>query len=1153
MLKNHTKKPAEIRSELLDLVNADLLGPKDGIEEEVDERSVLDRYITGKLAPGDTILSVNEQDTLASDGSGAKEDGDESDVKLPWALYPSSLGISFTVDENTKSFMVQGQWAEYVRAKSNSTLTERGTPKTIWKRRPVLGKKLEIEVKDGLIGPYAASDDNPEVKINGRIRRSVGGAWFISLFLDNRQIVGQDNNETYWLFQAELGIYGKDQEAPFIRRSMGSNRIAWNEMLAEEDLAQELNYRKHLEFAVGHGVSVQVEKSNDNPARATRIRSSFIPVHELAHSSQATAESNSDLAGLNLDMKELSELDKDELLRTLKVLSTAYRTWILNNQERIKDADMQTHQSAAQAVVKNCTEICDRIQEGIESLNTSDDALEAFRFANQAMYLQRIRTLRAENKRTGQNVILDEIDIPRNRSWRLFQLGFILLNLASLVDVKHKDRSTKVEAFADLLWFPTGGGKTEAYLGLTAFTMAIRRLQGKIEGRSGEDGVAVLMRYTLRLLTLQQFQRSAALICAAETIRREKNKTDNRWGNTPFRVGLWVGKKTTPNKTKDSEESVLTAKGQGAYHSTNGTPHQLTNCPWCGNDLSAARDIEVESDKSARSRTIVYCSDATGVCDFGRKKATGEGIPVVVVDDEIYRLLPVLVIATVDKFAQMPWQGPVQMLFGQVSSFCPRHGFGSPDLSCGQSHPKNNKFPAVKVRKRTALRPPDLIIQDEMHLISGPLGTLVGLYETAVDELCKWKVDGQMLRPKVIASTATIRLAQEQMLKIFARTGRVFPPAGLDVSDNFFAQQHQSTIDEPGRLYIGVNVIGERIKVILIRVYIAFMASAKMLHNKYGDIADPYMTLVGYFNSLRELGGMRRLVEDDITSRLYKMDQRDLAQRSRPNLEELTSRKTATDIPKILAQLEIPHIVNPFNSGEPKEKKISKKNKGPQAIDVLLATNMISVGVDVKRFGLMIVAGQPKTTAEYIQASSRIGRQNPGIVCIVYNWSRPRDLSHFERFEHYHDTFYKHVEASSVTPFSARALDRGLSGVLVGMIRLLNSELNANLSAGQLATDNEILKRAIQALRDRANCINADSVDELERMIPVIIGIWEKAQEGSNTLAYKRGPKGDISHLLVSAGMIQRSDQLACLNSLREVEPPVNLVIQDELAVGDNT
>jgi hypothetical protein len=564
----------------------------------------------------------------------------------------------------------------------------------------------------------------------------------------------------------------------------------------------------------------------------------------------------------------------------------------------------------------------------------------------------------------------------------------------------HSERGVGPEALADLLFFPTGGGKTEAYLGLSAYTMALRRLQGTIAGRVGDEGVAVLMRYTLRLLTIQQFQRATALICACESIRRKAlEHGDARWGKTPFRIGLWVGRRTTPNRTDDAVEAIKQARGNQFVGGGIGTPYQLTACPWCGSAIEAGKHLDAQPYPHGAGRTLTYCGDKFGQCLFSKRQAANEGLPVVVVDEEIYRRLPTLLIATVDKFAQMPWKGEVQMLFGQVNGICDRHGFKSPEIEDSTFHAKS-KFglPSAKLQEHPALRPPDLIIQDELHLISGPLGTLVGLYETAIDKLCTWEVNGKPVRPKLIASTATIKNADVQVRSLFLRTVNIFPPPGLDVRDNFFSVQREPTEQEFGRRYLGICAPGRRLKAALIRVYVAYLCSAQSLYEKYGKRVDPWMTLVGYFNSMRELGGMRRLVDDDVFSRCRKQDRRGLAKRffNGDYLAELTSRMRSEDIPQILDRLEAGF--DPELEGKRKEAFKTKdyKNIPKKPLDVLLATNMISVGVDVKRLGLMVVAGQPKATAEYIQATSRVGRTFPGLVCTVFNWARPRDLSHYE-------------------------------------------------------------------------------------------------------------------------------------------------------------
>ncbi len=804
------------------------------------------------------------------------------------------------------------------------------------------------------------------------------------------------------------------------------------------------------------------------------------------------------------------------------------------------------HQEAARRAITSCQRALARIKEGIDVIETEPEAEEAFRFANRAMWQQRIRSTYSRKKRKKElqeGESPDTFDTPDNRSWRLFQLAFILLNLPSVTNLHHPDRSHETDAVADLLWFATAGGKTEAYLGLTAYVMALRRRQGDIEGHEGDHGVAVLMRYTLRLLTLQQFQRAATLLCACEVIRRGDVKT---WGTTPFRLGLWVGQKSTPNTIKQAAESLRQTRTGGRPLAT-GTAYQITSCPWCGTEIKE-NNLKVYEAPGDIGRVATYCGDPLGMCEFSEAKSAKEGLPVMVVDEEIYRRPPSLLIATVDKFAQMPWRGEVQMLFGKVDGFCPRHGFTSPEVDDAKSHPARGGLPAVKRLSQNPLRPPDLIIQDELHLISGPLGSMVGLYETAVDELCSWDVDGKKVRPKVIASTATIRRAPDQVRKLFLRKLEVFPPQGTGIAENFFSIRRDPSSEYPGRHYLGICAFGRRYPVTLIRVYVAFMAAAQALYNKYDRLVDPWMTLAGYFNSIRELAGTRRLVGDDIRARLRDADKRGLAKRliKLGLVEELTSRKSGTDIPKILERLE-----SPFDKTLEAQRKAERaEGKQPTTLDpydVILATNMISVGVDIDRLGLMVVAGQPKGTSEYIQATSRVGRvaSGPGLVCAVYNWARPRDLSHYETFEHYHDTFYKHVEALSVTPFSPRALDRGLSGVLVGLMRLWEERLNSNRGAGDLQDADPLMQDIFERIQRRAENATGDTT-----IRKLVVDMLQQRRDSwlsriRNATDYRLGYQDEaraVVGLLDKAGR-GNWDLFTCLNSLRDVEGTVDLLL----------
>jgi hypothetical protein len=1143
-----TPTPSQVRSELLQAVLLDLLGPAAGPDEELDERNVRDRYLVGMLAPKRQELSPEEFDELAQGGVGSTEDG-STDFTAPPArtMFPSSFGMTFCVDPEAEAIQITARWGQYLRERSETLTRESGDAKLIWKRHPKGGTSKPMPLQAGRFN-WKPQPDLPEVYVQGLIRKR-DDHWSVTVFLVNGQEEPKKLRDQAWLFQPELTVECPEKGKPiFFRRPSQRDPGKLDPVTFEEEQQMAMLYGHCVEFAVGHGVSVHAEPCASQCDRAVRLRTQVVPRYEVARVTPPTAEDIPLLAGLVLDMKVLAQTPTKEFASRLGPLVAAYEAWIADQEAKLSQRDFAAHKLVGKTALQRCRDALVRIKDGLKLISENEQAAEGFRFANRAMWQQRLRTLYSLARRRGEDADLDKIDAdPKNHSWYPFQLTFILLNLPGVTRLDHQERTGEADATADLLWFPTGGGKSEAYLGLTAYTLAVRRLQKEVAGRSGEQGVAVLMRYTLRLLTIQQFQRAAALICACETIRRED---PGEWGQTPFRIGLWVGQRTTPNTTDQSAEAIKSDHGHGKYRgSGGGSPAQLTNCPWCGCRILPGRDIKVETSQRGRGRTLFYCSDLKGECPFSPRKSPDEGLPILVVDEEVYRLLPSLLIATVDKFAQMPWNGKVGMLFGQVDAFCPRHGFCSPELACGESHPRKDRWPSVRVQPCKPLRPPDLIIQDELHLISGPLGTLVGLYETAVDRLCTWEVGGKKVRPKVIASTATIRKAGDQVHATFLRRVSVFPPQGLDVRDNFFSRQRPPSEAEPGRLYLGICSPGRRLKVALIRVYVAFLSAGQQLYERYGKAADPWMTLVGYFNSMRELGGMRRLVDDDVKSRLRKMDQRGLARRVMDSLDELTSRKGSTEIPEVLDRLEVQ-----FDPAvEAKRKQLAKtrqfKDLPPRPLDVLLATNMVSVGVDVNRLGLMVVGGQPKTTAEYIQATSRVGRKFPGVVCTVFNWSRPRDLSHYETFEHYHATFYKHVEALSVTPFAPGAISRGLTALLVSCLRHQGTEFNKNESAQRLDRQHPSVQAAVELIARRAHLVgNGPAVEQQVRAeLQERLDEWlAEAQKiaGGRVLAYDEKKDG------VTVGLLHRPslepwNDFTCLNSLREVEPTAGLILED--------
>ncbi|WP_202630478.1 DISARM system helicase DrmA [Deinococcus alpinitundrae] len=1136
----------------------DLLGPAEGPDEEIPDMGVRDRYLVGKLAPRDAVPYVvsgtpeqaeAEEDELVlregvssdpgqefgqtSGRRDAEEEPAELDASTNASLVPSSLGLTFCVAADATHLAVRVSWGRYERRESERHFDEKtGKPSRVWKRIPMGGEVVLPLAQEGGTAPLVPDPGWPSVVIDGRVRLSPNGHdRLVTVFLVNTQPKPDTQEDAAWLFQPELTVRDLSGKPVFRRRpplkADGSD---------EEREAMEMLYRRHVEFAVGHNVSVTAQVDAENRERALEVRTRIVPASEVPVTE--TPVLGQGVPADLMDMRRLAGMTREALVSGLSAFADDYASWIAGQRRKAApgasgyDVSLGDWKQVADAATERCVRVLGRLREGIRVLADDDRALDAFRFANLAMADQRVHSIWALRRRRGGTPDLAAVDAdPRNRSWRAFQLAFVLLAIPSLADPTHPDRTSALEAEADLLWFPTGGGKTEAYLGVAAFAMAVRRIQGDLGGLDGSRGLTVIMRYTLRLLTLQQFQRASTLICAMEVLRKAD---EEKWGTWPFGIGLWVGQKSTPNTTEESHDAVKADRD--GKRGTGSTPAQLTTCPWCGSPIDPKRDVAVDRD---RSRTTLYCSDdlSEDPCRFAQLGEHSPGLPVVVVDEEIYRRPPSMLIATVDKFAMMAWRGAIRTLFGRVEEECPRHGLMWPDVKdCTGTHLAKGKLPGTTVREVRSLRPPDLIVQDEFHLISGPLGTMVGLYETAIDALCSWTLDGLTVRPKVIASTATVRKAAEQVNGVFLRHVTVFPPHGVDVEDNYFSVR-RDVGEVPGRLYLGICAPGSSKPAMLIRIYVALLTGGQALFARFGEQADPYMTLVGYFNALRELGGMKRLAEDDVQTRSYRVEMSrigrpGLAQRGVREVDELTSRVSSREIPLKLDRLEVKHKAK-WGKGE------------PRSVDVVLATNMLSVGVDVNRLGLMVVNGQPKTTAEYIQATSRVGRSFPGLVVTALAWSRPRDLSHYETFEHYHATFYKHVEAQSVTPFAPRAMDRGLTGTLVSLLRLGGAALNPNTGAAlmdRLGRPEIVSARA--AVQGRSGDVTASTAVAADAgdMLSERLDRWvHEALRPGRTLGYDKGG-GTVSPLLARPGL-GAWELFTAPTSMREVEPGVRLVM----------
>ncbi|WP_333774509.1 helicase-related protein [Streptomyces sp. IBSBF 3136] len=1056
--------------ELLVGLRRELLGPAEDAEPEdrdeiLTQDAPIDRYLTGVLYPRAADKEAEErkkEETAAQDGLDAapllarddvEESGTEQELGRAGDRRPSSMGLTFAVAPSISTTIVvsaraavykptdvDGNPVEPRRAEARTTSDQQEH----WRR-------VELDLPDHRIDVTRPVGDEREslhggvgLRITVRRPHRTSGTVTITVTLVNENRVGKyDLQDAFSLFQCGLTVRAADGSTAFVERSAPSTAHD------PEIATSRLLHRHAPTFAVGHGCSAEwdwapppIGVTDIDKAAVPEIRSQFVPSVEVL-----LTDSNPEIDTSALSMLGLAERPDAEVLAALEALASGYERWIDRKAVEAGALTGSNHEKAAHEQVRACREALRRIREGIELLRTKPDLLRAFRLANRAMADQRARSAWVKNGRAGA-------PDPATGCWRPFQIAFLLLCLAGIDDPEHNDRN-----ISDLLWFPTGGGKTEAYLGLIALTSFLRRIRKGVDG----GGVTVLMRYTLRLLTLQQFERAAILLCAMERMRRRTPEL----GHEEFSVGMWVGRSATPNTVAKADEKLDELRKNLDKRLAKENPVQLHACPWCGTRLDARDYDAVEEAK----RMYVRCPGTE--CDFT------DGLPVHLIDEAVYDARPTLVIATVDKFASMPWRPATSALFNLDDP--------------------NDRTP-----------PPDLIVQDELHLISGPLGTLTGLYETAVDALAG--------RPKVIASTATIRRAADQGRHLFAREVRQFPPAGLDARDSWFAVETPRE-EKASRRYVGLLAPGTSQSTLLIRTYATLLHRAKHAETK-DEVRDAYWSLVGYFNSLRLLSAAELQVHDDVVAYLELLAEREgVAVRSVANYSELTSRVDASEIPTRL-------------------KGIEKRLPDEDTVDVLLATNMIAVGVDVDRLGLMAVMGQPQTTAEYIQATSRVGRAHPGLVAVMLNSSRSRDRSHYESFQHFHSALYREVESTSVTPFSARARERGLHAVIVALARILIPGARPNESAGKVESYEGTLRNEVKdILMRRVRAVTPAEAGAVSDAFDEFVDWWcDEADVHSGLLFEPR--KGDRAPSLLKAYDDESEDAEAwsTLWSLRDVD-----------------
>ncbi|MFD8982167.1 helicase-related protein [Streptomyces sp. NPDC059564] len=1035
----------EVREDLVARLRRELLGPDvdastDDRAEVLDQDAPITRYSTGVLFPrpadDEAGLRLRED---ASEEEGLDEEpvtgADSLDESRPTVerpntgdRRPSTVGLTFAVDlAACREIVISARAAVYEPEddEGRKVSARRSEARTTSDQRE-RWRRVQLDLPDTTVdvtypGRGASRDlVDGTARLDVHVRRPSPetGTVTVTVTLVNTQKVGErELQDAFALFQTGLTVRAANGSSAFVERP-----TALSAMDPELETSR-LLHRHAPTFAAGHGCAAMwdwtpppVGLTDVVRAGVVEVRTEFVPTHEVL-----LTDSNPEIDAGSLTMLGLADAPDVEVLGALEGLATGYERWIDRKRAEVAALAGTSYEKAAVAQVESCGEALDRLREGIALLRDKPDLMRAFRLANRAMATQRARNAWVKEGRVGE-------PDPASARWRPFQIAFVLLCLAGVDDPKHPDRDV-----SDLLWFPTGGGKTEAYLGLIALTAFLRRMRLGVAG----GGVTVLMRYTLRLLTLQQFERAAILICAMERMRRENPA---ELGHEEISLGMWVGRSATPNTLKVASGQLRAARSGKVLQKEN--PVQLHACPWCGTALDAHHySVDEES-----VRMDVRCPGTD--CVFAG------GLPVHLIDETMYRARPTLVIATVDKFASMPWRAQTAALFNRD--------------------------------RQDSTPPPELIVQDELHLISGPLGTLTGLYETAVDVLAD--------RPKVIASTATIRRAADQGKALFSREVRQFPPAGLDARDSWFAVETPAS-EKASRRYVGLLAPGTSQSTLLIRTYATLLHQA-MRADTTEEVRDAYWTLVGYFNSLRLLSAAELQVHDDVVAYLEHLAERDgCERRSVENHSELTSRVDASDIPTRLKQIE------------------RRLPGSDHVVDVLLATNMIAVGVDVDRLGLMAVMGQPQTTAEYIQATSRVGRAHPGLVAVMLNAGRSRDRSHYENFQHFHSALYREVESTSVTPFSARARDRGLHAVIVALARILIPAARADDAAGNIDVFLDELREKIRpVILERVEKVSpadiaAKEVFHVAAAFDEFVDWWYEEAEAHGGLYYepKRG------------------------------------------------
>jgi hypothetical protein len=1051
------------QQEVLQHLRAAYMGPGGGEQETVFNGRPDLLYTVGMLyppvAPDVADAGHDEGRGDGQDDDAGPEEDDAGGVPLAEDWRPSSVAISFVTDGAAVRCSVEGGTYE--------PLATDGPPQ--WQRTPFTQPGLTL-----------SDHASAATFMAGGVAVEVGSRWrpfgsdslvTVHVRLTSPSSGDAKTDAAATLYQLRLRV-SPDSGRRILEydptRSLDTD---------PESAELRLRYRNRKVYAVGHGMAADwtLVDGAVTSVFLDPVPAFVVPAVETVAFEPGRAEAKA------LDLGYLAHIDsrREDVTQSLDAFVGAYGSWVAEQEGRVPLFGQDT--AIASGIVERSRDALQRMRGAVDLLRSpeQDQLRTAFALGMAAMRLQ-MRQARIVGGADPATVA--------EPSWRPFQLGFILVALASTVQELHPDRE-----LVDLVWFPTGGGKTEAYLGLAAIEIFRRRLE---HGTAG-GGTAVITRYTLRLLTAQQFQRASSLICAMELLRRRDRLADPRAaGMAPFTIGLWVGNEVTPGSR--SEARLELKRLLKAARPEEANRFQVGTCPWCGTPLVPPTGSADPLDYGMRAvgKDVVIQCTRQG-CEFV------DELPVAVVDEVLYDQPPTFLLATVDKFARLQFKPEAGRLLGLG----------------------------------TAFRQPSMIIQDELHLLSGPLGTTVAVFDTALQLLLE--LHGRP--PKIVASTATIRAAREQVQGLYGRGVALYPPSGLDDDRNFFSRPVPSG---EGRLYVGLMPQSVSQASAVVAAAVPLLELPEVLAGLGWAAKDQYWTAVMYHHSLRELGRSATLVVDDVNNRMQARAERlslPLRRVRRDRVVELTSRRGAEELPKDLRELGI------------------SRDDSAGAVDVVLSSNMLSVGIDVPRLALMLMVGQAKTTAEYIQATSRVGRgEVRGVVTTLFRSNRARDRSHFETFRAYHESLYRTVEPTSVTPWSVASRARSLAGALVVVMRHSFGDLSANAEAIRLDLEDERMRasveRAVENLRRRV--LNADEAeaDETIEQVHLLLNEWDRRASLSRgtgvELLYERRP-ATTATATTAAALLRRFDQPGegwlVADSMRSVEPNVAVEVREPL------